>query len=85
MLSIGFKEILVIAAIVGGLVWMRLFRTTMDRETVKFFQKLKGPEHGEGFGWKGLLIAFVAGLIFCCTFALIVLRIWGLYHAEPGG
>lgn len=80
-MSIGFKELLLILALVGGLIWMRSARVKMDQETEKFFHKLKGPESGgQGFGWRGLLVAFVLGLVCCCVFALVVLRIWAYYH-----
>lgn len=84
MLTIGFKEILVIAAIIGALIWMRMFRTKMDQETTNFFRKLKGAKDGQGFGWKGLLIAFLVGIICCWTFGLMVFRIWSYYHPGAG-
>lgn len=84
MLTIGFKEILIIATLVGGLVWLRMFRTTMDRETTKFFRKLKDPNGAGGFGWKGLLIAFIVGMVCCCTVGLLIFRVWSYYHPQSG-
>lgn len=85
MLTIGFKEILVIAALIGGLVWLRMFRNTMDQGTAKFFKKLKGPEGGGGFGWKGMLMAFLVGMICCCLMALLIFRVWSYYHPVARG
>ena len=85
MLTIGFKEILVIVAIIGALLWMRMFRNTMDRETTRFFHKLKGPEGGGGFGWRGILVAFVVGMVACCAMGYFIFRIWTFYHRASGG
>ena len=85
MLTIGFKEILVILAIIGAMVWMRMFRTTMDRETTRFFKKLKGPEAGGGFGWRGILVAFLVGMVCCCIVAVILFRVWNYYQRVAGG
>ena len=84
MLTIGFKEILVIGGIIGALVWVRMFRTTMDQKTAKFFRKLKGPDEGNGFGWKGLLVAFLVGMVCCSFVAFVLFRVWSYYHPSEG-
>jgi len=80
VLTISFKEILIIGALIGGLIWMRAFRNTMDRETVKFFKKLKGPKSGEGFGWRGVLVAFLVGMVCCCLGAFMIFRVWSYFQ-----
>lgn len=79
-MSIGLKELLLLCAIIGGLVWVSMVRSNMEQKTARFMHKLKGPTHGDGFGWRGLLIAFILGITFCCLFAVIVLRIWTFYN-----
>jgi len=81
LITIGIKEILVILGIIAFMVWVRMFRTSMEQNTRQFFKKLTAPDHGgTGFGWRGLLVAFAAGIVFCCGFAIIILRIWAFYH-----
>ena len=80
-MTIGFREILIILGIVGMMIWMRMVRISMEENTTHFFRKLKAPQgSGDGFGWRGLLIAFLVGIALCCGFAFVVLRIWVFYH-----
>ena len=86
MINIGIKEFLVILGIIAFMVWLRMFRTTMEENTTEFIKKLKAPESGGmGFGWRGLLAAFFLGILFCCGFAFLLLRIWDFYHPVGGG
>ena len=81
MITIGFKEILIIVGIVGFMIWMKMFRASMEENTTQFFKKLKGPaDGGRGFGWRGLLIAFLVGIGVCIGFAVVVIRLWSFYH-----
>lgn len=81
MITVGIKEILVIVGIIAFMVWVRMFRTTVEKNTSDFFKKLKAPDDGgRGFGWRGLVVAFVLGVALCCGFAVIVLRLWNFYH-----
>lgn len=86
MLSINFKEILLLGAIIGGMIWMRMARETLEVTTTQFVRKLKGPDGGRpGFGWRGLVVAFVVGIVSCCAFGYIVLRIVSLFQAGSNG
>ncbi len=81
MITIGFKEILIIVGIVGFMIWMKMFRASMEENTTQFFKKLKGPyDGGKGFGWRGLLIAFLVGIGVCIGLAVVVIRLWSFYH-----
>lgn len=81
MVTIGFKEILIIVGIVAFMIWIKMFRTSMEENTSEFFKKLKGPsEGGSGFGWRGLLLAFVIGIAVCVAFAVVVIRLWNFYQ-----
>lgn len=81
MITIGFKEILIILGIVAFMIWLKMFRTSMEQNTTQFFKKLKAPaEGGSGFGWRGLLIAFLVGIGVCIGFAVVVIRLWNFYH-----
>lgn len=86
MITIGIKELFVLAGIIAFMVWIRMFRTALETNTSTFFKKLSGPDSGgRGFGWRGILAAFVVGIICCCVFAVIVLRIWVFYHPVGAG
>lgn len=81
MLSISVKEILILAAIIGAMIWMRMARETVEASTNHFVKKLRGPSAGRsGFGWRGLLVAFVVGIASCCAFGYIVYRIISLIY-----
>ena len=82
-MSIGFKELILILAIIGALLWVRMFRTRLEGKTAEFMYKPQGPKGG-GFGWKGLLVAFLIGMVCCCAGAFMVFRIWLYYHPMPG-
>jgi len=62
-----------------------MFRDTVDQKTVQFARKLRGPENGTGFGWKGLLVAFILGMVCCCTLAVLMFRVWMLFHPGSRG
>ncbi len=80
MLTIGIKEFLVIAGIVAFMIWIRMFRESMEKTTSTFMLKLKGPKSGGGgFGWRGLLLAFVVGIAACAGLILLILRLWQFY------
>lgn len=79
MLSVSFKEIILVVAIIGALIWMRAFRTSMETQTERFFLKLKGPDYGPGFGWRGMLAAFVLGIVCCTLLAVVSYRLWSWY------
>lgn len=86
MVSISFKEILLIGAIIGGMIWMRMARETMEASTSNFVKKLKGPDgYGQGFGWRGIVVAFVVGIVSCCAFGYVVFRIVALFHGQTNG
>jgi hypothetical protein len=81
LLTIGFKELLLIGALIGGLIWMRMFRARMDQATEQFFHRLKAPDAGgTGFGWRGLAVAFVLGLACCGGVLLVLCRVWSWYQ-----
>ena len=76
MISISIKEILILAAIIGAMIWMRMARETVEASTHQFVKKLRGPGSGRtGFGWRGIVVAFVVGIVFCCLFAYVVYRL----------
>lgn len=86
MVSISIKEILLLAAIIGGMIWMRMARETMEATTSQFVKKLRGPASGRpGFGWRGLVVAFVIGIVSCCAFGYIVFRVLSLYQGGANG
>ena len=86
VVSISFKEILLIGAIIGGMIWMRMAQETLEASTSNFVKKLKGPgRHGPGFGWRGLIVAFVVGIVSCCAFGYVVFRIVSLFYGRTSG
>lgn len=86
MVSISIKELLIIAAIIGAMVWMRMARETMESTTSEFVKKLRGPGPGRpGFGWRGLVVAFVVGIASCCAFGYIIFRVVSLFHGGVNG
>lgn len=81
MISISIKEILILAAIIGALIWMRMARETVEATTNQFVKKLRGPSPGRsGFGWRGIVVAFVVGIVSCCVFGYIVYRIVSMFQ-----
>lgn len=80
-MGMSLKEFLIVAGIVAAIVWVSMVRSSMERNTARFMRKLNAPRSGEGFGWKGLLLAFVLGIACCGLLALVVLRIWNTFHA----
>ena len=86
MISISIKEILILAAIIGAMIWMRMARETVEASTNEFVKKLRGPSLGRpGFGWRGIIIAFVVGMACCCAFGYVVFRIIALFQGEANG
>lgn len=86
MISISVKEILILAAIIGGMIWMRMARETVEASTNEFVKKLRGPSLGRpGFGWRGLIIAFVVGMACCCALGYIIFRLVALFRGEVNG
>ena len=81
MISISIKEILILAAIIGAMIWMRMARETVEATTNQFVKKLRGPSlGGTGFGWRGIVVAFVVGIVCCCLFGYIVYRIVSMFQ-----
>lgn len=81
MISISIKEILILAAIIGAMIWMRMARETVEATTHQFVKKLRGPSAGRtGFGWRGIVVAFVVGIVSCCAFGYIVYRIVSMFE-----
>ena len=86
MISISVKEILILAAIIGGMIWMRMARETVEATTNEFVKKLRGPSLGRpGFGWRGLIIAFVVGMACCCALGYIIFRLVTLFRGGVNG
>lgn len=86
MLSISVKEILILAAIIGGMIWMRMARETVEASTNEFVKKLRGPSPGRtGFGWRGLIIAFVVGMASCCALGYLIFRAIVLFQGQSNG
>ena len=86
VISISIKEILILAAIIGGMIWMRMARETVEASTNEFVKKLRGPSPGRpGFGWRGLIIAFLVGMTCCCALGYMIFRIIVLYQGTPNG
>lgn len=86
MVSISIKEILIIGGIIGALIWMRMARESVEVGTDVFMRKLRGPSPGRsGFGWRGLVVAFVVGIVACCAFGYILLRLSTLFFGPGNG
>ncbi len=86
VISISVKEILILAAIIGGMIWMRMARETVEATTNEFVKKLRGPSPGRpGFGWRGLIIAFVVGMACCCALGYIIFRLVTLFRGGVNG
>lgn len=86
MISISVKEILILAAIIGGMIWMRMARETVEASTNEFVKKLRGPGPGRpGFGWRGIIVAFVVGMLCCCAFGYILMRVFSMFQGDGNG
>ena len=82
VISISIKEILILAAIIGAMIWMRMAREPVEATTNQFVKKLRGPSPGrDGFGWRGIVVAFLVGIVACSLFGYIVYRIVAMFQA----